>query len=143
MASTFQIAKRLLLGRPIPTHEEHQQRLSKKIALSVFSSDAISSTAYATEEILIILVIGGAAFLHYSLYISLAVVALLAIVALSYKQTIRAYPQGGGSYIVTSDNLGRRPGFVAAASLMIDYVMTVSVSVASGVAAVNSAFPGL
>ena len=143
MASTFQIAKRLLLGRPIPTHEEHQQRLSKKIALSVFSSDAISSTAYATEEILIILVIGGAAFLHYSLYISLAVVALLAIVALSYQQTIRAYPQGGGSYIVTSDNLGRRPGFVAAASLMIDYVMTVSVSVASGVAAVTSAFPGL
>jgi len=143
MASTFQMVKRVLLGRPIPTREEQHQRLSKKIALSVFSSDAISSTAYATEEILLILVIGGVALLQYSLYISVAVVALLAIVTLSYQQTIRAYPGGGGSYIVSSDNLGKRPGLVAAASLMIDYVMTVSVSVASGVAAVTSAFPGL
>jgi amino acid transporter len=143
MGSTVHMIKRVLLGRPIPTHEEQHQRLSKKIALSVFSSDAISSTAYATEEILLILVIGGAALLHYSLYISLAVVALLAIVALSYQQTIHAYPSGGGSYIVSSENLGKRPGLVAAASLMIDYVMTVSVSVASGVAAVTSAFPGL
>ena len=143
MASTFQMVKRVLLGRPIPTHEEQHQRLSKKIALSVFSSDAISSTAYATEEILLILVIGGVALLHYSLYLSVAVVGLLAIVTLSYQQTIHAYPSGGGSYIVSSDNLGKRSGLVAAASLMIDYVMTVSVSVASGVAAVTSAFPGL
>jgi len=135
--------KRILLGRPTATAEEIRQRLSKKIALSVFSSDAISSTAYATEEILIILVMGGAAFLHYSVYISLAIVALLVIVALSYQQTIHAYPNGGGSYIVSSSNLGRAPGLVAAAALMIDYVMTVAVSVASGVAAVTSAFPGL
>ena len=143
MASTLYMIKRVLLGRPIPTEDEQHQRLSKKIALSVFSSDAISSTAYATEEILIVLVLGGAALLHYSLYVSIAVVALLAIVALSYQQTIHAYPSGGGSYIVSSENLGRSPGLVAAASLMIDYVMTVSVSVASGVAAVTSAFPGL
>jgi amino acid transporter len=143
MSSTYQSVKRVLLGRPISSQQEHQQRLSKKVALSVFSSDAISSTAYATEEILLILVIGGAAMLHYSLYISLAVVALLAIVALSYQQTIHAYPSGGGSYIVSSDNLGRSYGLVAAASLMIDYIMTVAVSVASGVAAVTSAFPAL
>jgi amino acid transporter len=143
MASTIYMIKRVLLGKPIPTQEESHQRLSKKVALSVFSSDAISSTAYATEEILIALAIGGVALLHFSLYISLAVVALLAIVALSYQQTIHAYPNGGGSYIVSSENLGRTPGLIAAASLMIDYVMTVSVSVASGVAAVTSAFPAL
>jgi amino acid transporter len=143
MPTTYQTMKRVFLGRPIPSHQEDEQRLSKKVALSVFSSDAISSTAYATEEILLILVIGGAALLHYSVYISLAVAGLLAIVALSYQQTIHAYPSGGGSYIVSSDNLGRSYGLVAAAALMIDYIMTVAVSVASGVAAVTSAFPGL
>ncbi len=143
MSLTYQSIKRVFLGRPIPSHEEHQQRLSKKVALSVFSSDAISSTAYATEEILLILVIGGAAMLHFSVYISLAVAGLLAIVALSYQQTIHAYPSGGGSYIVSSDNLGRSSGLVAASALMIDYIMTVAVSVASGVAAVTSAFPAL
>jgi amino acid transporter len=132
-----------MLGRPIPSHQEHEQRLSKRVALSVFSSDAISSTAYATEEILLILVIGGAALLHYSVYISLAVAGLLAIVVLSYQQTIHAYPSGGGSYIVSTENLGRSSGLVAASALMIDYIMTVAVSVASGVAAVTSAFPSL
>ncbi len=90
MPSSYQRLKRVLLGRPLASHQEQHQRLSKKVALSVFSSDAISSTAYATEEILIILVIGGAALLHYSVYISLAVAGLLAIVALSYQQTIHA-----------------------------------------------------
>jgi amino acid transporter len=135
--------KRVFVGKPIPTSEEHRTRLSKIIALPVFSSDAISSTAYATEEILIVLVAGGAALLHFSLWISFAVAGLLAIVALSYQQTIHAYPSGGGSYIVSTENLGRMPGMTAAASLMIDYVMTVAVSVASGVAAVTSAFPSL
>jgi amino acid transporter len=135
--------KRILVGKPIPSSEEHRTRLSKFVALPVFSSDAISSTAYATEEILIVLVVAGTAMLHFSLWISFAVAGLLAIVALSYQQTIHAYPSGGGSYIVSTENLGRIPGMTAAASLMIDYVMTVAVSVASGVAAVTSAFPSL
>ena len=135
--------KRILVGKPVSTAEEHRTRLSKLVALPVFSSDAISSTAYATEEILIVLVAASVGLLHFSLWISFAVAGLLAIVALSYQQTIRAYPSGGGSYIVSTENLGRMPGMVAASSLMIDYVMTVSVSVASGVAAVTSAFPGL
>jgi amino acid transporter len=143
MATTYQTIKRALLGRPISTAEEQHQRLPKKIALSVFSSDPISSTAYATEEILLILVMGGAALLHFSIYISIAIVVLLAIVVLSYQQTIHAYPGGGGAYIVSTRNLGRTSGLVAASALMIDYVMTVAVSVASGVAAVTSAFPGL
>lgn len=131
----------MLLGRPIPNSEEQQQRLSKRTALSIFSSDAISSSAYATEEILFVLVGAGVVLSRASLYISLAVVALLSIVVLSYQQTIRAYPNGGGSYIVSTANLGRAPGLIAAAALMIDYVMTVAVSVAAGVAAVTSALP--
>jgi amino acid transporter len=133
--------KRILLGRPISSAEEQHQRLSKKTALSIFSSDAISSSAYATEEILFVLVGAGVIFSRASLYISLVVIALLAIVVISYQQTIHAYPSGGGSYIVSTANLGRWPGLVAAASLMIDYVMTVAVSVAAGVAAVTSALP--
>lgn len=135
--------KRVLLGRPIATAEEMQERLSKKLALPVFSADAISSTAYATEEILLALVLAGTMALHYSIYISLGVAALLAIVALSYQQTVHAYPTGGGSYVVARENLGLNPGLVAAASLMVDYVMTVAVSTASGVAALTSAFPTL
>jgi amino acid transporter len=142
--ATFpQMIKRVLVGKPISTAEEHSTRLSKLIALPVFASDAISSTAYATEEILIVLVAAGVTLLHVSLWISLAVAGLLAIVALSYQQTIHAYPSGGGSYIVSTENLGRLPGMTAAASLMIDYVMTVAVSVASGVAAIASAFPSV
>ncbi len=131
------------MGRPIPTAEEQSERLSKKLALPVFSADAISSTAYATEEILIALVLAGSLALHYSIYVALAVAALLGIVALSYQQTVHAYPSGGGSYIVSRENLGLSPGLVAAASLMIDYVMTVAVSTAAGVAAVYSAVPSL
>jgi len=141
--STSSAIKRALVGRPIATAEEEQERLSKKLALPVFSADAISSTAYATEEILLALVLAGSMALHYSIYISLAVAALLGIVALSYQQTVHAYPSGGGSYIVSRENLGLTPGLVAAASLMVDYVMTVAVSTASGVAAVYSAFPSV
>jgi amino acid transporter len=135
--------KRAVVGRPLATAQEGEQRLSKKIALPIFSSDAISSTAYATEEILLALVTAGAVALTYSLPIAIAVSALLFIVATSYRQTIHAYPSGGGSYVVSRENLGLAPGMVAAASLLVDYVMTVAVSTASGVAAITSAFPSL
>jgi amino acid transporter len=134
--------KRALLGRPLATAQEMQERLPKKFALPVFASDAISSTAYATEEILIALVGGaGAVAAGLSIYVAIAVVVLLLFVALSYQQTVHAYPGGGGSYVVSRENLGLLPGMVAAASLMVDYVMTVAVSVASGVAAIITAFP--
>jgi amino acid transporter len=135
--------KRFLLGRPLATAQEMQERLAKKFALPVFASDAISSTAYATEEILLALVLAGTAAVAYSFSIAVAVVVLLVIVALSYQQTIRAYPSGGGSYVVSRENLGLFPGLIAAGSLMVDYVMTVAVSVASGVAAIITAFPSL
>jgi amino acid transporter len=137
-------AKRLLLGRPLATHEEHEQRLSKRIGLAVFASDAISSTAYATEEILLILVpVAGLAALHMLMPISAVVVVVLAIVVTSYRQTIYAYPNGGGAYIVASDNLGEIPALVAGASLLVDYTLTVAVSISAGVAAVVSAYPEL
>jgi amino acid transporter len=120
-----------------------QERLAKKFALPVFASDAISSTAYATEEILLALVLAGTAALALSLPVAIAVTILLVVVALSYQQTVHAYPTGGGSYLVSSENLGLIPGMIAAASLMVDYVMTVAVSVASGVAAITTAFPEL
>ena len=135
--------KRALLGRPIATAEEMYERLPKKLALPVFASDAISSTAYATEEILLALILAGSLALSYSLPVAMAVAFLLAIVALSYQQTVYAYPSGGGSYVVSRENLGLAPGLVAAASLMVGYVATVAVSVASGVAAITSAFPVL
>jgi amino acid transporter len=135
--------KRLLLGRPLSTAEELAERLPKKLALPVFASDALSSTAYATEEILLALVLAGSAVLHLSVFVALAVAVLLVVVALSYQQTVHAYPNGGGSYLVSRENLGLAPGMLAAASLMVDYVMTVAVSVASGVAAITTAFPGL
>jgi amino acid transporter len=135
--------KRLLLGSPIPTVREKHQRLPKALGLAVFSSDALSSVAYATEETLLILTEAGLAALYLSWPISLAIVALLFIVATSYYQTIHAYPSGGGAYIVARENLGVNAGLVAAAALMIDYVLTVSVSIAAGVAAITSAFPAL
>jgi amino acid transporter len=135
--------KRVLLGRPIATAEEMHERLPKKFALPVFASDAISSTAYATEEILLALVLAGTAALRLSFPIAVGVALLLIIVALSYQQTVHAYPSGGGSYLVSRENLGLTPGMVAAASLMVDYVMTVAVSTASGVAAITTAFPEL
>lgn len=135
--------KRLLLGGPIPSFREKHQRLSKSLGLAVFSSDALSSVAYATEETLLILTEAGGAALFLSWPIALAIVALLFIVTASYYQTIHAYPSGGGAYIVARENLGVNAGLVAAAALMIDYVLTVAVSIAAGVAAVTSAFPAL
>ena len=135
--------RRVLLGRPIPTERESHERLSKVKALAVFASDNISSSAYATEEIMRVLVLAGVAALVWTLPLTLAIIVVLAIVVTSYQQTLRAYPSGGGSYIVASDNLGPLAGLVAAAALMIDYVLTVSVSIAAGVAAITSIFPRL
>jgi amino acid transporter len=137
------LAKRILLGRPIATSEEGHQKLRKRIALPIFASDAISSTAYATDEIVLVLVaqagIGVAAFTKL-VPIAIIVSVLLVIVVLSYRQTIYAYPSGGGAYVVSRENLGEIPSLVAGASLMTDYILTVSVSVAGGVLAIQSAF---
>jgi len=138
--------KRIVIGRPIASSEEHAHRLSKKVALPVFASDAISSTAYATEEILIVLLVtAGAGIAAYAKLVPLAimVVVLLVIVVSSYRQTIYAYPSGGGSYVVSKENLGEYPSLIAGASLLVDYILTVAVSVAGGVAAIVSAFEGL
>ena len=135
--------RRLLIGHPLTTAELPHERLTKAKALAIFASDALSSSAYATEEILLILVVAGAAALHLTIPISLAIAALLTVVAISYRQTIRAYPQGGGSYIVTKDNLGTIPSLLAGSALLIDYVLTVAVSISAGVAALTSAVPQL
>lgn len=135
------LLRRLVFGRPLSTEEEGEQRLSKVKALAVFSSDALSSVAYATEAILFTLALAGSTALGLAMPISIAIVTILAIVTISYRQTIRAYPNGGGSYIVAKENLGTLAGLIAAAALLTDYVLTVSVSVAAGVAALISAFP--
>jgi amino acid transporter len=135
--------KMLVVGRPLPTVAEKQERLTKIKALAVFSSDAISSSAYATEEILIVLVAAGAAALNYALPIAFAIALLLAIVSFSYRQTVHAYPHGGGSYTVSKENLGTQAGLIAASALLIDYVLTVAVSIAAGTAAVTSAVESL
>ena len=135
--------KKVFVGRPLPTAQARHERLSKRTALAVFASDALSSVAYATEEILLMLVTAGAAALAFSVPIGVAISVLIAVVASSYRQTILAYPHGGGAYIVTKDNLGTLPSLVAGAALLVDYVLTVAVSVAAGVAALTSAFPGL
>ena len=134
--------RRLLFGRPLASDEEASERLSKTKALAVFSSDNLSSVAYATEAILFTLLAAGPAALGLTLPISLVIVAILGIIVVSYRQTIAAYPNGGGSYIVAKANLGPVAGLVAAAALLTDYVLTVSVSVAAGIAAITSAFPG-
>src|SRR5579864_7212118 len=133
--------KHFVLGSPIPTARESHERLTKVKALAVFSSDALSSVAYATEEIMKVLVLVSVGILYLTLPISGVIVLLLAIVVISYQQTIRAYPSGGGSYIVASDNLGMLAGLTAAGALLVDYVLTVSVSVASGVAQITSLLP--
>ncbi|MBN2422987.1 APC family permease [Candidatus Woesearchaeota archaeon] len=133
--------KRLIIGEPLPNWEYKHQKLSKKVALAVFSSDSLSSVAYATEEILLILITAGIPALINSLPISLVILFLLWILVISYKQTIEAYPNGGGAYIVAKENIGEIPGLIAASALLLDYVLTASVSIAAGVAAVTSAFP--
>ncbi|MBL8071288.1 MAG: APC family permease [Nitrospira sp.] len=137
------ILKRWLVGLPLKTKEAAHERLSKRLALAVFSSDALSSVAYATEEILLVLTLAGTAMVGYSIPLSLSIIGLLIILTMSYRQIIFEYPEGGGAYIVGKSNLGEWPGLVAAAALMIDYVLTVAVSVAAGMAALTSAVPAL
>ena len=130
-----------LIGRPLPTADAPHQTIGKGVGLAVFASDALSSTAYATQEILFILAGAGTAAFVYAFPISIVIVLLLAIVTLSYEQIIHAYPGGGGAYIVARDNLGELPAQVAGASLLTDYILTVAVSISSGVAQIVSAFP--
>lgn len=140
----YSAVKRLVVGTPIASSEEAHNRLGRPTALSVFASDAISSTAYATEEILLVLVpVVGLAALNDLVPISIVVAILLVLVITSYRQTIFAYPSGGGSYIVSRENLGKNAGLVAGASLLVDYVLTVAVSISAGVAAITSAFTSL
>ncbi len=134
-------ARRVLFGRPLANEEETEERLPKKLALPIFSSDAISSSAYATEEILRILVVAGAAALTLSIEVAIAISILLAVVSISYRQVCRAYPSGGGAYVVARENLSQTAGLVAAAALLIDYVMTVAVSTASAVQQIQSIIP--
>ncbi len=143
MASTL---KRFLVGKAKRTEQAIHERLTKKTGLAVFASDALSSTAYASEEILLVLAVvyayGQANVFNYVVPITMVIVIVLTIVAISYRQTIHAYPSGGGAYIVAKENLGTTPGLIAAASLLVDYVLTVSVSIAAGVAAITSAAQG-
>ncbi|MCL5102917.1 MAG: APC family permease [Armatimonadetes bacterium] len=134
----FAFLRRLLIGAPLHSSRQLHERLPKILGLPVFASDAVSSVAYATEEILFVLMVAGAVAWYTSLWVTAAIVVLISIVATSYRQTIFAYPQGGGSYTVAKENLGILPGLVAAASLLTDYVLTVSVSIAAGVAAIVS-----
>ncbi|MBM3475839.1 MAG: APC family permease [Armatimonadetes bacterium] len=135
--------RRLLLGHPLPTHAEVHERLTKMKALAIFASDALSSVAYGPEEILLALMIVGTAALHLSVPIAIAIAVLLAVVTTSYHQTVHGYPSGGGAYVVAHENLGRWLGLVAGSALLIDYVLTVAVSIAAGAAAITSAVPEL
>jgi len=135
--------KRLLVGAPRPSGQLNHTLLPKWMALPVFSSDPMSSTAYATQEMMLVLILAGAGAFANILPLSFAVAALLTVVVLSYRQTVRAYPRGGGSYIVTRENLGDVPGLLAASAILIDYTLTVSVSIAAGVDAIISAVPAL
>ena len=135
--------KRLFVGSPLATAQAKHERLGKIAALAIFCSDALSSVAYGPEEIRIFLALAGTAALSFSVPIALAITMLIAVVSTSYWQTVHAYPGGGGAYTVAKENLGTLPGLVAGASLLVGYVLTVAVSVAAGVAAITSAFPGL
>jgi amino acid transporter len=137
------LLKRLVVGRPLPSRDLEHTLLPKILALPLFSSDALSSVAYATEEILAVLLAASVTASHFVFPIALAIATLMVIVVTSYRQTVRAYPSGGGAYIVSRENLGTLPGLIAAAALMTDYVLTVSVSVVAGVFAIVSAVPGL
>ncbi len=135
--------KRLLLGKPIPSSLAHHERLSRVTGLAVLSSDALSSVAYATDFIVITLVIAGRQALGHAIPISVVIASLLAVVAFSYRQTIHAYPTGGSAYIVAKENISPMAGLIAAASLLVDYTLTVAVSISAGVLAITSAVPRL
>src|SRR5262245_2840578 len=137
------LLKQWLVGPPMPLAQARHERLGKAAALAVFASDPLSSVAYATEEILLVLILAGSAALSYSLPVALGIAALLAIVVTSYRQTVAAYPQGGGAYLVAKDNIGRYSALTAAAALLVGYVLTVAVSVVAGIAALTSAVPWL
>jgi amino acid transporter len=139
----YGVVKRLLVGRPVQSNRLGHTLLPKKIALPVFASDALSSVAYATEQILIVLSVGGVALITHAAWIALAVGLLMLVVVASYRQNVHAYPSGGGDYEVATTNLGRRVGMTVASALMVDYTLTVAVSVSSGVANLASAFPAL
>ncbi len=143
VGQALQVLRRVLIGRRIASEHEMQERIGPVKGLAVFASDNISSSAYATEEIMRVAVVAGVGALAATLPLTFAIVAVLLIVVTSYQQTIRAYPNGGGSYIVASENLGVGPGLMAAGALLTDYVLTVAVSVAAGVAALTSIFPAL
>src|SRR3989454_3340444 len=142
-ASGRGVLKRVLVGRAVASSGLEHTLLPKFLALPVFSSDALSSVAYATEEILHVLLTYTMAAYAFVMPIAIAIGTLMTIVVVSYRQTVRAYPNGGGAYIVSKENLGTIPGLVAAAALLTDYVLTVSVSVVAGVFAMTSADPGL
>lgn len=135
--------KRMLLGNPLDTEQAADERLSNPVALAIFSSDALSSVAYATEEILLMLLVAGSGALLIATPVAAAIGVLLIIVVVSYRQTIKAYPCGGGAYVVAKENLGTMPGLVAGGSLLVDYILTVAVSISAGTAAITSALPGL
>ena len=135
--------KRILIGEPFPTRAEIHERLDNIRALAIFASDPISSNAYATEAIMTTLIILGSGALNLTLPIAMAITVLVALVIFSYSQTIMHYPMGGGSYMVSKDNLGVMPSLFAASALLIDYILTVSVSVSAGVRAISSAFPAV
>ena len=134
-----QLPKRMLVGRPLRSDRLDETLLPKRLALPVFCSDPLSSVAYATEQIILVLGLGGLSLLYLTPWLGLGVVALLVIVVASYRQTCFAYPNGGGAYAVSRDNLGRNAALVAASALLVDYVLTVAVSVVAGVAAITSA----
>ena len=137
------LAARILFGKPIATRDAAHQTIGKAVGLAVFASDALSSVAYASQEILLILVAAGVGAFHFSMPIAGVIIAMLAILTLSYRQTIFAYPDGGGAYIVAKDNLGEKAAQTAGAALLMDYILTVAVSISSGVDQVVSVFPGL
>src|SRR3954452_24802683 len=143
MASIAGGISRTLFGEPLRSDRLHDTLLPKRLALPVFCSDPLSSVAYATEQIVLVLALGGLGLLALTPWLGAAVVALLAIVVASYRQTCDAYPNGGGAYAVSRDNLGEDAALVAASALLIDYVLTVAVSVVAGVAAITSAVPAL
>src|SRR5580700_3554198 len=139
----FGVVKRLLVGRPVQSDRLGHTLLPKKIALPVFASDALSSVAYATEEILIVLSVGGLAFIGFTPWIAVGVGLLMLVVVASYRQNVHAYPSGGGDYEVTTTNFNPKVGMTVASALMVDYTLTVAVSVSSGMANLASAFPAL
>src|SRR3954471_1606819 len=143
MASATAALTRTVIGEPLRSDRLGDTLLPKRLALPVFCSDPLSSVAYATEQIILVLGLGGLALLHLTAWLGAAVVVLLVVVVASYRQTCEAYPNGGGAYAVSRDTLGEDASLVAASALLIDYVLTVAVSVVAGVSAITSAVPSL